>query len=157
MKMYFYHLEVKEDALPVMVKDNSFYNVDAYERYNNPKKIYELSLAANLPNYAEEFFYILCLDTKTHCKGLLEVSHGTVDRCIVSPREVFQRALLMGASSIILLHNHPSNDVTPSKEDQDITRRMIDAGRILNIPVLDHIIIGKFEYFSFCEQGLLNV
>lgn len=92
----------------------------------------------------QEAFYALLLDTKNKIIGVpVECLRGLLDCCPVHPREVFREAVRNSAASVILAHNHPSGDPTPSKEDCDITRRLIEAGRILGIRVIDHIICGK--------------
>ena len=85
---------------------------------------------------------MISLDYKCHPLGFFEVSHGTVNSSIVDPRSVFIRALLSGATSIILCHNHPSGDCTPSKEDVLLTKRIKEGGELLGIELLDHVIIG---------------
>ncbi len=82
-----------------------------------------------------------------------EISKGTVNQTIAMPREVFRKAIDLGASSIILAHNHPSGDVRPSMDDINLTRRMADAGKILGINVLDHFVVGHNSYYSFKENG----
>lgn len=104
---------------------------------------------------SEEYMYMLCLNTKNRVTGIFEVSHGNVNSSIVSPREVFQKALLANAVSIILLHNHPSGDPSPSKEDIDITKRLCNVGDILGLRVLDHLIVGDERYVSLKEKGYL--
>lgn len=78
---------------------------------------------------------------------------GTVNKSIVHPREVFKNAYLYSASGIICVHNHPSGDVTPSKEDIRLTRSLVELGNINGIPIVDHIIIGGDNYYSFYEDG----
>lgn len=102
----------------------------------------------------EEYMYMICMNTKNKIIGVFEISHGSVNSSIVSPREVFQKALLANAVSIILMHNHPSGDPTPSREDIEVTKRLVDAGQILNVQVLDHIIVGDC-YVSLKEKGYL--
>lgn len=102
----------------------------------------------------EEYMYMLCLNTKNRITGIFEISHGSVNSSIVGPREVFQKALLANAVSIILIHNHPSGDPSPSKEDIDVTKRLMDAGKIVGVNVLDHLIIGE-RYISLMEKGYL--
>lgn len=80
---------------------------------------------------------------------------GTINRSVVHPREIFKNAYLCSASGIICIHNHPSGDVTPSLEDKRLTKALVDISRIQNIPILDHVIIGEDNYFSFMEKGLL--
>ena len=90
----------------------------------------------------EEYMYMICMNTKNKVIGVFEVSHGTVNASLVSPREVFQKALLANATSIILMHNHPSGDCTASLEDIEVTKRLVEAGKIIGVEVLDHLIIG---------------
>ena len=100
----------------------------------------------------EEYMYMICMNVKNKVIGVFEISHGTVNASLVSPREVFQKALLANAVSVIFLHNHPSGDCTPSREDIEITNRLVEAGKILNVEVLDHIIVGD-RYTSLKEKG----
>ena len=102
----------------------------------------------------EEYMYMICMNTKNKIIGVFEVSHGTVNSSLVNPREIFQKALLANAVSIILMHNHPSGDPKPSKEDIEVTKRIMDAGKIVGISVLDHIIVGD-RYVSLKEKGYL--
>lgn len=103
---------------------------------------------------AEEIFAILALDTKNHIIGAFEVSRGSINSSIVHPREVFKRAILANASSIILAHNHPSGDVEPSHEDRVLTHRLQEGGKLLGTPIIDHIVCGTGgAYYSFKEEG----
>ena len=103
---------------------------------------------------SEEYMHMICLNTKNKVIGVFEISHGNVNSSIVGTREVFQKALLANAVSIILLHNHPSGDCTPSREDIDVTKRLVEAGKILGIEVLDHLVIAD-KYCSLKEKGYL--
>ncbi len=103
----------------------------------------------------KEYFKILLLNTKNHIMSREEVSIGSLNASLVHPREIFNIPLRKSAASIILFHNHPSGDPTPSQEDLQVTRRLVDAGNILGISVRDHIIIGDGCFFSFREKGLL--
>ena len=100
----------------------------------------------------EEYMYMICMNTKNRIIGVFEVSHGNVNSSIVGIREIFQKALLANAVSIILIHNHPSGDPTPSREDIAVTKRIVEAGKIIGVEVLDHIIIGD-QYSSLKEKG----
>ena len=100
----------------------------------------------------EEYMYMICMNTKNKIIGVFEISHGSVNASIVTPREVFQKALLANAVSIILMHNHPSGDCTASREDVEITKRLVEAGKIIGVEVLDHIIVGD-QYSSLKEKG----
>lgn len=103
----------------------------------------------------QENILLLLLDNKSNLLGEKVLFTGTVNASIVSPREIYLEALKFHAVGIILLHNHPSGDPTPSDADRRITRKIRDAGSLLDIPLLDHIIIGDKKYVSFHEQGYL--
>ena len=107
-------------------------------------------------NAVKEEFCILLLDSKSKLIGLKTVSIGILNQTLVHPREVFRDAILSSANSIILSHNHPSGDPTPSSEDILITDRLIRAGDYIGIRVLDHIVIGENKYISFKEKGLVR-
>ena len=112
-------------------------------------------LEAELSELGYEKFIALALNTKNHVTAVLPVSSGSLNASIVHPRELFQRAILANCASLILAHNHPSGDPAPSPEDLALTRKLIDAGLLLDIPVLDHIVLGYGCYVSFKERGLL--
>ena len=103
----------------------------------------------------QENILLLLLDNKSNLLGEKVLFTGTVNASIVSPREIYLEALKFHAVGIILLNNHPSGDPTPSDADRRITRKIRDAGSLLDIPLLDHIIIGDKKYVSFHEQGYL--
>ena len=99
----------------------------------------------------KEHFIVIHLNTKNEVVSREIVSIGIMDACIVHPREIFRTAIMQNAQRIILAHNHPSGDPTPSEEDLRMTRKLIDVGDLLGIEVLDHIIVGKDEqYYSYC-------
>ena len=101
-----------------------------------------------------ETFGILLLDSRHRVTALHVVSIGSLNGSIVHPREVFKAAILGNAAALILFHNHPSGDLTPSAEDRAITRRLMEAGKLLGISVLDHLILGDCgDYVSFQEEG----
>lgn len=102
-----------------------------------------------------ERFGLIALDTKNQVIGLHVVSIGSLNTCIVHPREVFKPAILNNAAGIILFHNHPSGDCTPSSQDIDVTRRMHDAGEMIGIEVLDHIITGFHGTFKSMKEECL--
>ena len=103
-----------------------------------------------------EVFVLLCLTTKHNVIAYHEVSRGTLDSALVHPREVFKVAFLANAACLILAHNHPSGDTTPSSEDLSLTQKLVEAGRLLGIAIVDHIIIGRdARYYSFTESGRL--
>lgn len=103
---------------------------------------------------SEEYLYLICMNVKNKIIGVFEVSHGNVNSSIFGVREIFQKALLANAVSIIVMHNHPSGDPKPSREDIEVTKRLVEAGKIIGVEVLDHIIVGD-SYTSLKEKGFI--
>ena len=105
-----------------------------------------------------ESFLGLLLNARSGIIGVNVISVGTVSASLVHPREVFKPAILAGACALIVAHNHPSGDVTPSQEDKDVTRKLCRAGELLGIPLLDHLILGHDagSWYSFKDHGLLS-
>jgi DNA repair protein RadC len=124
------------------------------ERFTTPSQIFN-HFHYRFRDRRREYFVALLLDGKNRIILEEQVSEGSLNQSIVHPREVFSRAVKESAAAVILVHNHPSGDPAPSREDREITRRLKEAGDVLGIRVLDHIIIGDGSYFSFVEQGLL--
>lgn len=110
---------------------------------------------SNLRFKEVETFKIITLNTKKEVEYIEKISTGTINATLVHPREVFKRAINRGAHSIILIHNHPTGDPSPSKEDINLTKRLCETGEMVGIPVLDHLIIGDNIYCSFLEEGLI--
>ncbi len=106
-------------------------------------------------NRKQEEFIVITLNGAHEVIKVRSVSKGLVNRTLVHPREIFRPALLDNAAAVILAHNHPSGQCTPSKEDTEITIRLKKAGDILGIEILDHIIVSKKGYYSFLESGTL--
>src|SRR5699024_9573463 len=103
----------------------------------------------------EENFNIVLLNTKNRVISVENITKGIVNASLVHPREVFKVAIRKSSTSIILAHNHPSGDPTPSREDKAITQKLVESGNIIGIQILDHIIIGDGSYLSFKEMGML--
>jgi DNA repair protein RadC len=101
----------------------------------------------------KEHYYVMHLDTRSQVKMVELVTIGILNSSLVHPRETFRRAVISGSAAIIIAHNHPSGEVEPSDEDMKITRIMHEAGNILGIALLDHIIFTKGNYFSFKNNG----
>ncbi|WP_352420126.1 DNA repair protein RadC [Proteiniborus sp.] len=112
-------------------------------------------LMLDMAHLKKEHFKIVMLDTKNQVIGIEDISIGSLNSSIVHPREVFKEAIARSSASIILVHNHPSGDPTPSKEDIAITRRLAEGGDILGIKVLDHIIIGNNRFLSLKEKDII--
>lgn len=121
-----------------------------------PSLVYQC-MAPYAEREAAEAFWILPLDiqAKVIGSGPTVITRGTLDSTLVDSREVFSAALLVKAAAVILCHNHPSGDPTPSQADREVTRKLVHAGELLDVPVRDHVIIGRGNYVSFAVLGLL--
>lgn len=141
-----------------------------YEYEIRKKSVFALRDRENLasPSYVEGFLRsieldkeerecLVCiiLDSKNKIKGFQRISTGTIEMAIVHPRELFRPAIMNGGSAILMCHNHPSGDPNPSMNDIHLTSMVKDAGKILDIRLLDHIIVGEIGYFSFREKNIL--
>lgn len=104
---------------------------------------------------AVEEFHVLTLDTLNRITRDLLITRGILNSSLVHPREVFRAAIAESAAGIVVVHNHPSGNPAPSADDRVVTRQLVEAGRILDVPVCDHLIVGGDKYFSFAEAGLL--
>ena len=136
-----------------IVKENSG-RYDVNKRIQSPIDVYEvLQKVIKADEYPEENLWLITLNIKNDITGIFTVSIGSLNTSIVHPREVFKRALLQNAAAIIVCHNHPSGDPSPSREDIEITKRLYEVGKILGIELLDHIIAGSC-CVSLKEQGL---
>lgn len=128
---------------------------------STPEAVYRY-LAGELRYERQENFVTLLLDTHRRLIRRCNISKGTANRALVHPRDVFREAILSNASSIVVVHNHPSGDTTPSKQDRELTRALADAGDALLIPLIDHVIIGAesaagtLPYYSFRSNGLIT-
>ena len=122
--------------------------------FTEPKTIAQYYME-DLRHEKQEHMKLLMLNSKAKLLGETTISKGTVNASLITPRELFIEALQKNAVSIIILHNHPSGDPTPSREDMLTTKRILDAGALIGIELLDHIIIGNNCYISFREEGIL--
>lgn len=127
-------------------------DVNSLVYFTNAIDIYKYFVSIYKDIYQEEF-YCVYLDNKKKYLDRKKLFVGSINKSIVHPREVFKNAYLLSASYIVCLHNHPSGDPSPSKEDIDLTMKLYEISIIHSIPLLDHIIIGKDKYFSFYENG----
>lgn len=126
----------------------------SYQVIRGLKGSVQIGRELELDKAADEYFYIVAISAKGDVVGIHQISHGDLTSSTVTPREVFKRAILNNAVGIVCLHNHPSGNPTPSKSDHMVTRRMISAGDILGVEVLDHVIIGRDgRYYSFAEHN----
>ena len=122
--------------------------------FNDPITIAKYYME-HLRHEEQEVLIVMLLDGKNHLLGEQTISRGTVNATLVTPREVFLEAMRFHAVSVILVHNHPSGDPTPSNEDIKITERVYRSGELLGVMLLDHVVIGDHKYVSFREQGLI--
>jgi DNA repair protein RadC len=111
--------------------------------------------APRLRDLAVEEFHVLALGSQSQILGDRLITRGLLNSSLVHPREVFRAAIAEAAAGIIVVHNHPSGDPTPSADDRAVTRQLVEAGRLLDLPVYDHVIVGGDRYVSFAEAGLL--
>jgi len=121
---------------------------------SQPRDVYDL-LGPELRYENIEHFYILLLNNRSQLIAYREVTSGTLTSSLVHQREVYKLALLNNAAKIIAVHNHPSGDPSPSRDDKNITRVLREAGEVMGINLVDHIIIGNGEYYSFSDAGIL--
>ncbi|MBS4212432.1 RadC family protein [Neobacillus rhizophilus] len=133
-----------------VVKETSFLYPE--RNVKSPEGAYKL-LKQFLVEADREYFLVVCLDTKNQPTAINVCHMGSLNASIVHPREVLKPAILSNSASIIVAHNHPSNDPTPSKEDIEVTKRLIEAGKIIGIEVLDHLIVCADKFVSLKEKG----
>ena len=129
---------------------------------NTPEKVVEYFRDVPEQYPYQETLWVLLLDNKSHALFRIMCTKGTLTSSLVSPREVFTPALLSGAASVVAMHHHPSGDPTPSSADLTVTRALREAGNVLSIPLVDHVILGSKDmdpagkgYYSFREAGIL--
>ena len=135
-----------------MVKESSF--LYQTRQILSPNDAYEM-IKEQLEGLDREQFIIACLNTKNEPTNITVVSVGTLNKAIIHPREVFKTAILSNAASIMAFHNHPSGETTPSQQDIQLTKRLYEAGELLGIKLLDHLIIGDGSFTSLKEKGYL--
>jgi len=124
------------------------------ERIHSPADVHRYYVG-RLRDLAVEEFHVLALGTQSEVRGTALITRGILNSSLVHPREVFRAAITEAAAGIVVVHNHPSGDPTPSADDRSVTRQLVEAGRLLDLPVYDHVIVGGDRYVSFAEAGLL--
>jgi DNA repair protein RadC len=161
---------MRNDPLPLeqaMTYADMMENCAAYiavrkPRIKEPLAVYRI-MSPLFRYQKQESIYIILLDSKSHLIGApREITRGLLDTCPTHPREIFKQAIVESAAAIVLIHNHPSGDPTPSREDIEATRRLVESGRIVGIPIFDHVIIGnRFDdddrpFISMRELNLVS-
>jgi DNA repair protein RadC len=147
-----------ENVLPryrIMLVKESEDTFTKYPKFQNSSELFE-SFRKEFSMLDREHFFTITLDSKNRTIGYHTISIGSLSTSVVHPRECLKAALLDSAAAVIFIHNHPSGDPAPSREDRECTNRLVEASKILGIRVLDHIIIGETDYFSFADAGLLT-
>lgn len=151
--MHQYSIKLDEDRLPMLVREKAL--PGRRNRLRTPAAITEyMNNVFSLEDQAEEYVYMICLDSACNVNAIMNVSHGTFNCALISPREILIRALLSGAASMVLVHNHPSGSLDPSDADIKATDKIKRAGELVGIGLVDHVIVGMDgEYYSFYENG----
>lgn len=153
MRIIQYSMHLDSDRKNVLVKESSKNCPQISSRLDSPQKIADLmNLEYNASILAEEYVWMLAMNTRGNLIGLFEISHGSVNKTCASPREIFTRLCTCGAVHFVLVHNHPGGDCSPSVEDTQVTETMEKCGNLMEIPLMDHIIIAENGYYSFKEN-----
>lgn len=156
MRVVKYKTKLTESQKAVLEKEYAINCPEVDRTMNSPEKVVSLAkYHLRLHEQTEEYLYMICMNNKLHMTCVFEISHGNVNSSIIGTREILQKALLANAVSIIMMHNHPSGDPTPSNEDIEVTKKLVKAGELVGIQVLDHLIIGRPGYVSLKEKGYL--
>lgn len=149
--MNIYDMEIGENRLPFLVAHKMENVPDRI--YSSPQTIAELFTSVfRIDKKAEEYVYMIAFNSAQEIIGVFLIGKGTVNMCVCSPREIFIRALAVGAVGIVTVHNHPSGHINPSKNDSTMCDRIRQAGQLIGIELLDFIIIGKNQFFSAREK-----
>ena len=148
---------VDELLRPLLVKDEALVSEAVRitsQSITSPDILYGM-IKEQLTDYFKEHFLVCCLDVRNRVISIDTLSIGTLTASLVHPREVFELATKRHSASIIVAHNHPSGDISPSEEDIRITRRLVDAGKIMGIELIDHLIITSTNFKSLKDSGLI--
>ncbi|PUU87653.1 JAB domain-containing protein [Halanaerobium congolense] len=144
-------VNIQKFSLRVVKENGGRYDID--KTINNPIAARNLFIeVAELDKRSEEVFVMATIDVRNKVTGLFEVSTGTLNSSLVTPREVFKRAILQNAAGIVLGHNHPSGNIDASSDDINITKKLVKSGKILGVNVVDHIIIGNEGNYSSMKE-----
>lgn len=138
-----------------LVKENA-HKYDFNRDASSPKNVYDfLKTVLDITNEPNEKFVAVMLSTKNEIVGVQVLSSGTINASMANARLVYQAAILHNAAAVIIAHNHPSGDAEPSREDIRVTQRIAEAGEIMEIPLLDHVICGENSFVSLAERGYI--
>lgn len=149
--MVLYNTRFSDRGLPELVKEQTLKT--SMKKITCADHIYQVCTETlKMQLYTEEYIYIIGVNNYGELLGCMEISHGTVNATLATPREIFMKLLLLGAASFFLIHNHPSQHVEPSKEDILLTERIKRSGKLLGIPLLEHIIVGRESYTALLRD-----
>lgn len=156
MRITTMNIRLDDDCSVRLVKETAknYAGVDRLDHCRNIVRI--MNDVFHMDRQAEEYLYLIAMTTKCRPIGFFEIAHGGANFCMISVREIFIRALISGASCMVLVHNHPSGEPEPSSSDISLTRKVEEASQLIGITFCDHIIIGRGRYFSFLEEGGLR-
>lgn len=154
MRINFYDAMLSDDGRTMLAKEKAT-NYEAGKMDNPQEIVMMMQGLLHMGKMAEEHCFLVALNNACKVIGVFLLSKGTVNTSLISPREFYIRALLIGAVQTILCHNHPSGNITPSGMDMKITRQLKEAGELIGIFLLDHIIVAGDSFYSFKEQGML--
>ena len=157
MRVAKYKTKLTADKKVTLEKELSVNRPDLEKTITSPDHVANFAREIlRLHEESEEYLYMICMNTKNVIHAVFELSHGNVNSSIFGVREIFQKALLANAVSIILMHNNPSGNPKPSVQDIESTKRAVEAGRIFGVEVLDHLTIGDNSYVSLKEKGYIG-
>lgn len=155
MEICEYGLKLLDNGQSILyVKETYSYETDVADSASKVTGL--LNATVHLGNQAEEYTYVVAMNVRCRILGIFEISHGTSDSAFIRPREVLIRTLLCGATNLILIHNHPSQNVHPSNEDIRVFQRMKNACSLVGVSLVDNIIIAADHYFSFNEKDMIS-
>lgn len=157
MRINVYNTLLDDDRKPMLVKESSS-NFPAVSQIKTPQDLVKiLNGVFNANKQTEEHAWLIALNSANAIIGIFELSHGSINSSIMSTREIFMKLCLCGAVSFMLAHNHPSGETAPSKADLEVTETIYKAGKMMQIELLDHVIIGRdnYDYYSFRQCGLI--
>ena len=150
-----YETRLNENGFVMLNLVFSKYIPEIENNFSNSEKIYHLCCTLKWDRFSEEHVFLLSVDMKYRLKAFFEIGIGNNDTCLVDRRGIAQKILLSNAAKMIMVHNHPSGDPTPSKEDLNVSNELKKLGELLDIPFVDSIILGDGIYISFMEKGIL--
>lgn len=150
-----YETRLNENGFVTLDLVFSKYIPEIENNFTNSEKVYQLCRTMEWDTYSEEHVFLLSFNMKFRLKAFFEIGIGSNDTCLVDRRGIAQKILLSNAAKMIMVHNHPSGDPTPSKEDLNVSNELKKLGELLGIPFVDSIILGDWVYKSFAEEGIL--